>query len=110
MARGSITVWIDEEALANWKPKLSGPRRRGGQRQYSSAAIQCLLTLGVVLDLPLRQTEGFGQSILTLLKADVPVPDYSTLCRRGKDLPLDLSTSKGHEPLHMVVDSRGLKV
>jgi IS5 family transposase len=108
--RGSITVWISAEALANWKPRVSGPRRRGGQVQYSDGAVTCMLTLRAVLSLPLRQTEGFGRSILGLLGADVPAPDYTTLCRRGKDLKVTLSVRKQDEPLHILVDSTGLKV
>jgi hypothetical protein len=112
--RGSITVWISEEALANWKPQTSGPRQRGGQVQYSAEAVECLLTLRAVLSLPLRQTQGFGRSILGLLGADVPTPDYTTLCRRGKDLKVRLSVRKQGvppaAPLTILVDSTGLKV
>lgn len=108
--RGSIEVWIDDEALANWKPKTSGPRRRGAQVQYSGGAIACMLTLSAVLSLPLRQTEGFGRSVMKLLRVDVKVPDYTTLCKRKKDLQVNLSASKGKGPLHILVDSTGLKV
>jgi hypothetical protein len=107
--RGSITVWIDEEVIANWKPEPEGPRQRGGQPQYSNQAIECLLTLRAVFDLTYRQTEGFGQSVLELLEADVKVPDYTTLCKRGTQLAVALPiTTTG--PLHIVVDSTGLKI
>jgi len=108
--RGSITVWISQEALANWKPKVSGPRRRGGQTQYSDEAVRCMLTLRAVLNLPLRQTEGFGQSILDVLRAEVKAPDYTTLCKRGKAVTVSLGVSHSDEPLHILVDSTGLKV
>jgi IS5 family transposase len=108
--RGSLEVWIEEEVLANWKPEASEPRRRGGQVQYSAGAIECMLTLGAVLSLPLRQTEGFGRSVMGRLGVDVKVPDYTTLCKRKKDLKVNLSTTKRKEPLHILVDSTGLKV
>jgi hypothetical protein len=108
--RGSIEVWIDEEVLANWKPQTSGPRRRGAQVQYSAGAIECMLTLSAVLSLPLRQTEGFGRSVMKLLGAGVKVPDYTTLCKRKKDLNVNLSATKGKGPLHLLVDSTGLRV
>jgi hypothetical protein len=108
--RGSVTVWVSDEALANWKPVVSGPRQRGGQPQYSDQAIECLLTLRAVLGLPLRQTEGFGRSVLRLLDAQVSVPDYSTLSIRGKSLAVRLPVSARHGPLHILVDSTGLKV
>jgi IS5 family transposase len=108
--RGSMTVWISEDVLANWKPWVSGPRRRGAPVQYSAEAIQCMLTLGAVLSLPLRQTEGFGRSMLGRLGVDVKVPDYTTLCKRRKDLKVTLPVSARRGPLHILVDSTGLKV
>ena len=74
--RGSLTVWIDEEVLASWHPKAEGKRQRGGQVQYSDQAIETLLTLRAVYQLPYRQTVGFAQSILDLIGADVTAPDY----------------------------------
>ncbi len=110
MQRGSITLWISEEVLANWHPEPAGRRQRGGQVRYSDQAIECLLMLKAVYGLPYRQTVGFGQSVLDLLDADVQVPDYTTLCKRSADLTIDLPTSNPDEPKHIVVDSTGLKV
>ena len=36
--RGDLTVWFDEEAIANWKADKSG--KPGGQRVYSEMAIE----------------------------------------------------------------------
>ena len=38
--RGSLTVWIDEDVLANWHPEPEGKRQRGGQLQYSDQSIK----------------------------------------------------------------------
>jgi IS5 family transposase len=108
--RGSITVWISQEALANWHPKPGAVRPRGGQVQYSDEAISCLLLLKAVYQLPYRQTVGFGQSMMDLLSAKVRVPDYTTLCKRSVDLAVSLPTSNPHEAKHIVVDSSGLKI
>lgn len=108
--RGSITLWISEEVLANWHPEAEGRRQRGGQVQYSDQAIECLLMLKAVFQLPYRQTVGFGQSVIELLGADVRVPDYTTLCKRSADMVVCLATSNPDEPKHIVVDSTGLKV
>jgi hypothetical protein len=75
--RGSLTLWISEEVLANWHPAPASQRKRGGQQQYSDQAITCLLTLKAIYGLPYRQTIGFAQSMLNLLQADVTVPDYT---------------------------------
>lgn len=108
--RGSITLWISDDVLANWHPEPDGPRRRGGQVQYSDQAIACLLILKAVYRLPYRQTVGFGQSVIDLLAAEVRVPDYTTLCKRSSDVAISLPTSNPNEPKHIVVDSTGLKI
>ena len=108
--RGSITVWISEDVLANWHPEVEGKRLRGGQLNYSDQAIECLLVLKAVYRLPYRQTVGFAQSVLELLGADVRVPDYTTLCKRSGDLNVCIPTSNPDEPKHIVIDSTGLKV
>jgi hypothetical protein len=71
-----------------------------------------LLTLKVTFKLPFRQLEGFACSLMKLLKVDLQVPDYSQICRRQKGLPVPLGLSKRllSQPLHLVIDSSGLKV
>jgi hypothetical protein len=108
--RGSLTVWIDEDVLANWHPEPEGKRQRGGQLQYSDQAIETLLMLRAVYQLPYRQTIGFAQSILDLMEADVKAPDYTLLCKRGADLAVDLAATSGNEAKHLVIDSTGLKI
>jgi hypothetical protein len=105
--RGSLTVWVDQEALDAWNYR--GPARWGAQYVYSDAAIQCPLTLRAAFHLPLRATQGLGRSVFELMGLALEVPHYSTLSRRAADLTVDLSRkSKG--PLHLVLDSTGLKV
>ena len=65
--------------------------------------------LRLVSALPLRQTEGFLKSILALMGVDLRVPDHTTLCRRQGDLNVDLPVQSRHAPIHLVVDSTGLK-
>lgn len=108
--RGSVTVWISDEVIDEWRPTPSGRRQRGGQQEYSDRAIECLLTLRAVFKLPYRQTEGFGRSMMALLGVKVSVPDYTTLCKRSADLAVDLSPRQVQGAKHVVVDSTGLKV
>lgn len=105
--RGSLTVWVTEEAIAAWTAE---PRTtRGGQCAYSSLAILTALTLRAVFRLALRQTEGLIGSVIDLLGLDLAVPDHSTLSRRAEtlDVPRPRS-SAGAEPVHLLVDSTGL--
>ena len=105
--RGSLTIWVDRQAIDAWA--YSGPSRRGAQHVYSDTAIQCLLTLRAAFHLPLRAAQGLGQSIFGLMGLPLAVPHYSTLCRRAADLRVDLAR-QGRGPLHLVLDSTGLKV
>ena len=104
--RGSLTVWFDPRTP--WHATPSG--RRGAQPVYSDAAIQACLTVKVLFGLPLRQTAGFVASLLKLAGLDWPVPDYSTLCRRQKTLSVQLPYQGSGGPLHLLIDSTGIKV
>ncbi len=81
---GDITVWFSDEAREAWTPPKSG--RRGGQPRYSNLAIVTALTLRILFHLPLRQTEGFLDSLLRLMELDLKAPDHTTLSRRNKDV------------------------
>ena len=72
-SRGDVTNWLSEDAIAAWIPPKNG--LRGGQRRYSNLAIRTALTLRVVFGLPLRQTEGFLDSLLSLMSRDLKAPD-----------------------------------
>lgn len=90
-----------------WEPRPSG--KRGGQQDYSDAAIQACLTLKVLFGMPLRQTTGFVESLLRLIGLDWAVPDYSTLSRRQKTLHVSLPYRGGTGPLNLLIDSTGIK-
>ena len=64
----------------------------------------------LLLRLPLRQTQGFIQSLLDLMQLALAAPDYSTLSRRQGSLAVVLPTPCPDKPMHLVVDSTGLKV
>ena len=100
-------MWFTEPAMAAWK---ASPRTtRGGQPRYSALAITTALTLRAVFRLALRQTEGLIASLLRLLGLDLAAPDHSTLSRRGETLPVS-RPRPGSEPVHLLVDSTGLKL
>src|SRR2546423_1370055 len=106
--RGSLTVWFSEEAIAAWRAE---PRTtRGGQPHYSALAITTALTLRVVFRLALRQTEGLIGSIIGPLGLDLAIPDHSTLSRRAETLQVSPRPRSGTEPVHLLVDSTGLKL
>ena len=105
--RGSLTVWVTDEAIAAWQAE---PRTtRGGQPRYSQLAITTALTLRTVFRLGLRQTEGLIGSVIGLLGLDLAVPDHSTLSRRAEKLEVVRSPCST-APVHLLVDSTGLKL
>ena len=106
-ARGSLAVWFTPEAIAAWRAEAR--TTRGGQPRYSALAITTALTLRAVFRLALRQTEGLISSILALLGLDLAVPDHSTLSRRAETLRVPRPRC-GREPVHLLVDSTGLRL
>jgi IS5 family transposase len=109
VGRGSLTLWVDTRTIDTWLD-LDTPPRRGRRRTYSDVAILCALTLREVYHLPLRATAGLVSSVLGLLDVELPAPDYTTLCRRARQLEVKLSAVARRGSLHLVVDSTGLKV
>jgi hypothetical protein len=106
--RGAITVWFTEEALGAWHAPATGAR--GGQPIYSAIAIETSLALRLVFHQPLRQTEGLLRSIADVLGIKIPIPDHTTLSRRGGGLTILPNHIDRDEPLHLLVDSTGLKI
>lgn len=109
VSRGSLTLWLDPQSLNTWL-STERPARRGRRRIYADVAIVCALLLREVYHLPLRATEGLACSVMSLLQIDLPVPDYSTLCRRARRLSVKLSPPAQNKPLHLIIDSTGLKL
>ncbi len=107
--RGSLTVWFTDEAIQGWRAERH--TTQGGQLWYSSLAILTAFTLKAVFRLALRQTEGLIGSVIGLLGLDLAVPDHTTLCRRAGTLEVPRPRARRNgEPLHLLVDSTGLKL
>lgn len=104
--RGSLTIWFDPAMI--WEAAPTG--KRGRQPDYSDAAIQTCLTMKVLFGMALRQTTGFVESLLRLIGLDWAVPDFSTLSRRQKTLKVDIPYRGSEGPLHLLIDSTGIKV
>lgn len=109
--RGSLTLWIEDSVIRSWRD-IDSSKKVVGQQTYPPNVILCCLLLKMQYHQPLRQTTGFVKSLLKLMGfADFVVPDYSTLCRRQGDLPVELSNRwKSGEKIVAAIDSTGLKV
>jgi hypothetical protein len=106
--RGDLTIWVTQEAVAAWHAPASG--QRGGQPIYSDIAIETGLALRLVLHQPLRQMEGALRSIAQMLGVDLRIPDHTTFSRRGGGLMILPKRLEQDEPLHLLIDSTGIKI
>jgi hypothetical protein len=111
LQRGSVTLWFDEKSMAAWH-KTKQKSGRGRPYYYGDAAIECALSLRLLFNLTLRSTQGFVASLAGLLHIDLAIPHYTTICRRQATLDVGKlhRKSKRGEPLHVVVDSSGIKI
>lgn len=106
--RGNFTIWFTEEAIADWRPAKNGAR--GRPREYSDVAIETSLLIRQVFRLPLRQTEGFMNSLVDVLNVDITIPDFSNISKRSVTLPKRLIAQAKEPGSLVIVDSTGLKV
>ena len=84
--------------------------KRGRQPRSGDPAIQTCRTLKVRFGMALRHTTGFVESLLRRIDLDWEVPDFSTLSRRQKSLAVNIPFRGSHGPLHLLIDSTGIKV
>ena len=99
--RGDLRIWIADDVADHWT--VAGKRTPKGDPIYTDLAIETVLTLRLVFHQPLRQTEGFMSSILAFMGLDLPVPDHSTLSRRGGGLVRSRHVSSTKDSLDLVV-------
>ena len=105
--RGAITFWLTDDFEQVWR--YAGEKQRGSQYEYSDQAIEIMLMIKEVFHLSNRGVEGFVRSVFAMWKLQLPVPDHSTLSKRGKTFQVRLP-KKTNESLNLVLDSTGLKI
>lgn len=106
--RGSLTFWIDEEAISEWTQ--SKQRRRGRPRLFSDLAITTALMVNRIFSLPLRALQGFIDSVFKLANAPLVCPHYTCISRRAKDVDVNFKASTRGAIQHLAIDATGLKV
>ena len=107
--RGSITFWFSDDVIDRWEHANDQPKV-GHPFFYSDTAVESLLMLRELFRLPYRQTEGLGRSLIRLMQVDVAIPDFTSLAKRAAKLKIALDVADRQGPIHVVVDSTGLKV
>ena len=110
VSRGDITFWFNEDVLDSWEHD-NAQWKVGHPFVYSDLAIESLLMLRELFRLPYRQTEGLARALVKLMDADVQIPDYTLLQKRAAKLNVAIEVAQASAgPIHVVVDSTGLKV
>lgn len=109
--RGSVTFWLDEEAIANW---YSADKRKPGRGQYttfSDNTLQTCLMIGLLYGLSRRATQGFVNSLFELMNLPHRAPNYTIYSKaRGRHLEVRIPRRLPKGPVDVVCDSTGLKV
>lgn len=107
--RGNLTIWFDESFLRErGRPAPTG--QPGAPFVYSDLAIQALLTLKAVFDLPYRMVEGLARSMVRLMGVQLNIPDHTLRSRRAKTVTVQIPRRQRTGPVPVVVDSTGLKL
>lgn len=113
--RGEIDFWLGKNAIEKWYEENQINDGTGAPQIYSDFAIIVCHEIRQVYRLPLRQTEGFINSLFKLLGLSLTCPDYSTLSKRLSLLNIKVPRyrSKTNKPDDSVcaiaIDSSGLK-
>ena len=106
--RGDITIWFDKESICAWNAPPSG--RPGGQRKYSDLAIAAPADRSMVSPRAERQTGSVVGAQHGLRGLDRQTDDHTTLSRRHRSVVVPHLHSGHQGPLHLVIDSTGLKI
>jgi len=111
-SRGNINIWFTSDIIEGWYHKPGYKKTQGRQKRYSDLAINTMRVLGTIFNQRLRQTQGFTESIVSLMKINLTIPDYSTLSRRTETMHIPNLSSMliSEEPINIAIDSTGLKV
>ena len=112
--RGNITVWLSEGAISQWYEADRIYDGTGAPRLYTDFAIITCHEIRLVYKLPLRQCQGFIDSLFQLMKIPLSCPDFSVLSKRLGELNIKVprykKTDKPDDSIHAIaVDSTGLK-
>ena len=91
-----------------WEAAPTG--KRGRQPYYSDSAIQTCLTIKVLFGMAFYQSTALVESLMRLTGLDWAVPKFRRLSRRQKTLKAAMLYRGVDGPLHLLVDSAGIKV
>ena len=112
--RGSLEIWISEDIEDIWYEQDRVNHGTGNPRKYTDASVKMVYAPKLCFKRPLRQVEGFINSLFKLSKLSIKCLDYSTLSRRCSTLDLKMPKAQtkkeaSAEEKLITLDSSGLK-
>jgi len=112
--RCDVEVWLSQESIDNWYNEYFKQDGSGKQNEYSDLAVIICHEIRKVFKLPLRQTEGFINSLFRIKNLPITCPSYSSLSKRLNKLnikcPRYKKTDRPDADLAAIaIDSTGLK-
>lgn len=107
--RGSLTFWIDEEAIQQWRHQAKSGKR-GRPRLFSELAITTALMVKRVFSMPLRALQGFINSVFLLAQVPLACPHYTCISKRAKSVEVSFKCPTRGPIQHLAIDATGLKV
>ena len=109
ISRESITFWVDEQAVSAWRCQRDSVGR-GRPQLYTDTAIEYALMAKAVFHLSLRAAQGSLESVMRLMKIELPVPNYTSVCKGQRSLDVKIRARAGVLPRHVVIDITVLNV
>ncbi|AMQ43387.1 IS5 family transposase [Aeromonas veronii] len=107
--RGSLTFWVDAEAMRNWFHH-DHHGRRGRSQLYTDQTISTFLMLKGMFNLTLRATQGLFDFLFELINVPQCAPDYSCVSKRASTEKVAYRQPAKGRITDLVIDSTGLKV
>ncbi|MEH8161459.1 IS5 family transposase [Aeromonas veronii] len=107
--RGSLTFWVDADAMDNWFHH-DHHGRRGRSQLYTDQTISTFLMLKGIFSLSLRATQGLLDSLFELMNVPLCAPDYSGVSKRARTVKVAYRQPSKGTITDLVIDSTGLKV
>lgn len=104
--RGSLTFWIDADAMNNWFHH----GRRGRSQLYTDQTVRTLLMFKGIFNLTLRATQGLLDTLFALMNALLCAPDYGCVSKRARPVKVAYRQPAKGRITDQVIDSIGLKV
>ena len=102
-SRGTLTFWVDEETIAEWKQNKQG--KHGRPRRFSDVAITTALMVKRVFSMPSRALQGFLDLVFKLAHIPVICPHYTCISRRAKDVEISFTNKIRGAIQHLTIDA-----